>query len=359
MQQLEIAPKMSQIMGIGFWTQASSQSYTLAGSFVRLLIERYGIEKAKRVFPTGNFKEVYGKSLAELEREWRGFLETVPLTEADLAIAAHRFNRPSIFQKPCAHEIAQLSSDAWRAYYRTDMTTAIRLFEQVYQFDSDNPRHLRGLMYAHYQTEDYPSTLEWTSRIIAHPEASMSRVAEAKNVEGNVHWQRGEREDALSQYQEVFTLHTSDALDREAQAKLATLALDSPDIENKVRQVLVGQASNRLKMTLLHEVINALPEWGLGHYLIGRQLYIDQEYAASNRYLLKAADLGLPHQKLAVENIRLIGVNSYRLGQYEEAIKQFRLIAADSTLLLGTIHHAEDWIERCEWAIEQPSQSAD
>ena len=35
MQQLEIAPKMSQIMGIGFWTQASSQSYTLAGSFVR------------------------------------------------------------------------------------------------------------------------------------------------------------------------------------------------------------------------------------------------------------------------------------------------------------------------------------
>ena len=47
-------------------------------------------------------------------------------------------------------------------------------------------------------------------RIIAHPEASMNRVAEAKNVEGNVYWQRGEREDARSQYQEVFTLHTSD-----------------------------------------------------------------------------------------------------------------------------------------------------
>ena len=51
-------------------------------------------------------------------------------------------------------------------------------------------------------------------------------------------------------------------------------------------------------MTLLHEVVDALPEWGLGHYLIGRQLYIDQEYAPSNQYLLKAADLGLPHQKL-------------------------------------------------------------
>ena len=352
MQQLEIAPMMNEIMGLGFWGQSSSQSYTLAGSFVRFLIEKYGVEKARRVFPTGNFKKVYSKSLTELEREWQGFLETVPLTEADLAIAAHRFNRPSVFQKPCAHEIAQLSSDAWRAYYRTDMSTAIRLFEQVYQFDPDNPRHLRGLMYAHYQTEDYPSTLEWVSRIIAHPEASMNRVAEAKNVKGNVYWQRGEREEALSQYQEVFTLHTSDALDRESQAKLATLALDSPDAENKVRQVLIGQPSNRLKMTLLHEVVSALPEWGLGHYLIGRQLYFDQEYAASNQYLLKAADLGLPHQKLAIENIRLIGVNSYRLGEYEDAIEQFSRIAADSTLPLGTIRRAEDWIERCEWAID-------
>lgn len=359
MQQLEIAPKMSQIMGIGFWGQASSQSYTLAGSFVRFLIEKYGIEKAQRVFPTGNFKEVYNKSVAELEGEWKGYLETVPLTEADLAIAAHRFNRPSVFQKPCAHEIAQLSSEAWWAYRQANMSTAIRLFEQVYQFDSDNPRHLRGLMYAHYQAEDYASTLEWASKIIAHPKASVSRIAEAKNVEGNVYWQQGEREKARSQYQEVFSLHTSDAFDREVQAKLTTLALDSPDVENKIRQVLVGQPSTRLKMTLLHEVVNALPEWGLGHYLIGRQLYFDQEYAASNQYLLKAADLGLPHQKLAVENIRLIGVNSYRLGKYEEAIKQFRLIAADGTLPLGTIHRAEDWIERCEWAIEQLSQSAD
>ncbi len=353
MQQLGIAPKLNQIIGLGFWTQASSRSYTLAGSFVRFLIERYGVEKARRVFPTGNFKKVYNKPLVALEREWKGFLETVTLTEADLEIAAHRFKRPSIFHKPCAHEIAQRSSDAWRAYRRTDMHTAIRLFEQVYQFDPDNPRHLRGLMYAHYQTGDYLSTVEWASRIIAHPKASVRRVAEAKNVEGNVYWQQGEREAARARYQEVFTLHASDSLDRETQAKLATLALNSPDVENKIRQVLIGQSSNRLRMTLLHEVVNALPEWGLGHYLIGRQLYFDREYAASNQYLSNAAAMGLPHQNLAIENMRLIGMNAYRLGQYEAAIKQFRRIAADSALPLGTIQSATDWIERCEWATEQ------
>ena len=359
MQQLGIVPKINQIMGLGFWAQASSRSYTLAGSFVRFLIERYGVEKVKSVFPTGNFKEVYNKPLAELEREWKEFLETVPLTEADLEIAAHRFKRSSIFQKPCAHEIAQLSSDAWQAYRRSNMSTAIRLFERVYQFDPDNPRHLRGLMYAHYQTGDYPSTLEWASRIVAHPKASVNRVAEAKNVEGNVFWQRGERQDARSRYQEVFALHASDSLDRESQAKLAALALDSPDVENKIRQFLIGQPASRLRMTLLHEVVNALPEWGLGHYLIGRQLYFDREYAASNLYLSKAAALGLPHQNLAIENMRLIGVNSYRLGQYVAAIEQFRRIAVDSALPLGTVHRAKDWIERCEWAIGQLNRSTD
>lgn len=359
MQQLDIAPDMNQIMGLGFWGQASSQSYTLAGSFVRFLIEKYGVENAKRVFPTGNFQQVYSKSLTELEREWKEFLNTAILTDTDLEIAAHRFERPSIFQKPCAHEIAQLSAEAWLAYRRSNTAAAVHLFEQIHQFDPDNPRHLRGLMYTHYQAEDYPSTLQWASKIIAHPQARVSQVAEAKNVEGNVYWLERKRKEARARYQEVFALHASNPLNREVQAKLAILALDSPEVEDKIRQVLIGQLSSRLKMTLLHEVVKTLPKWGLGHYLIGRQLYFDQEYAASNRYLLKAAVLGLTHHNLATENIRLIGVNSYRLGQYQEAMKQFRQIATDTALPLGTIHRARDWIERCEWAMEQPKQLAD
>ena len=44
---------------------------------------------------------------------------------------------------------------------------------------------------------------------------------------------------------------------------------------------------------------------------------------------------------LVVENIRLIGVNSYRLGEYEEALEQFHRIAANNTLPLGTIHREQ------------------
>ncbi|MCZ6678146.1 MAG: hypothetical protein O7E52_12935 [Candidatus Poribacteria bacterium] len=353
MRQLGLAPTMRQIMGLGFWAQSSSRSYTLAGSFVRFLVHTDGIEKFRRVFPTGNFDTVYDKSLANLAQEWEAFLEEIPLTAVDLTIAEHRFKRPSIFQKPCAHEVAALSAKAWAAYRRSHFSMANRLFEQIYAFDPRNPRNLRGLMFGHYQMGNYPSTLEWGAEIIADPKASVRQVAEAKNVEGDVYWQQGNRAEAQSRYQGVFALHASDSLDREVQAKLATLGLDFTDVEDKIKRVLIDQSSRRLKMTLLHEVINELPTWGLGYYLIGRQLYFDQEYAASNRYLLKAAALGLPHRNLDLENMRLIGVNAYRLGHYDQALEQFQRIAALDTLPLGVIYSAEDWIERCEWEISQ------
>ena len=63
MRQMEVAPPLSGVMGIGFWGHAGSQSYLLAGSFVRFLVDTYGIEKFKGVFPTGNFVQHYSKDL--------------------------------------------------------------------------------------------------------------------------------------------------------------------------------------------------------------------------------------------------------------------------------------------------------
>ena len=353
MRQLGLAPTIPQIMGSGFWAQASSRSYTLAGSFVQFLVDTYKIEKFRKVFPTGNFRKIYGKPLTDLVQEWEAFLETIPLTEADLTVAEGRFTRPGIFQKPCAHEIAELSVKAWRAYRRFNLGMAVRLFEQIAEFDPDNPRNLRGLMYTRYQMGDYHSALALTARISTHPKASVREIAEAKNVEGDIYWQQGKPNQARLRYQEVFGLHASDSLNREVQAKLATIALDFGDVQDKLKEVLISPLSTRRvasKMTLLHEVINELPEWGLPYYLIGRHLHFDQEYAPSNRYLFKASAFGPPHQSLTIENMRLIGINMYRLGHYNQAIEQFQQVAENDTLPLGVIYNARDWIERCEWA---------
>ena len=128
MRELEVAPPLSGIMGIGFWGHAGSQSYLLAGSFVRFLVDTYGIEKFKGVFPTGNFVKHYAKDLSALETEWIEFLGTIPLRDDDVAYATYRLKRQSVFQQVCAHEMAALRDTAWRAYYRKDFITAMETF---------------------------------------------------------------------------------------------------------------------------------------------------------------------------------------------------------------------------------------
>jgi hypothetical protein len=46
-------------------------AYTLAGSFVGFLIERYGLASFRGLYETENYQVTYAKSLDVLEREWR------------------------------------------------------------------------------------------------------------------------------------------------------------------------------------------------------------------------------------------------------------------------------------------------
>jgi len=46
-------------------------AYTLAGSFVGFMIERYGLPEFRRLYETGKYETVYSKSLDALEKEWR------------------------------------------------------------------------------------------------------------------------------------------------------------------------------------------------------------------------------------------------------------------------------------------------
>jgi len=49
-------------------------AYLLAGSFVEFLVEKYALPKFRVLYET-SYENAYGKSFAELEREWRGALK--------------------------------------------------------------------------------------------------------------------------------------------------------------------------------------------------------------------------------------------------------------------------------------------
>ena len=52
-------------------------AYLAQGSFVKYLVDAYGLERFLRLFPNdiASAREVYDKDLEQLEDEWRMFLE--------------------------------------------------------------------------------------------------------------------------------------------------------------------------------------------------------------------------------------------------------------------------------------------
>ena len=62
------------------------ENYYTAGGFVLYLVKTYGLEPFSRLYTTSSFEKIYGKTLAELEQEWRTSLKQAPLP-GDLAPA--------------------------------------------------------------------------------------------------------------------------------------------------------------------------------------------------------------------------------------------------------------------------------
>lgn len=57
------------------------ENYYSAGSFVKYLVDVYGIESLKLAYHSGDYTGVYGKSLTGLENDWRIYLTTVPIPD--------------------------------------------------------------------------------------------------------------------------------------------------------------------------------------------------------------------------------------------------------------------------------------
>lgn len=65
-------------------------TYTEAASFVKFLIENYGMEKFKEAYSKNSFASVYGKPLAQLEEQWLKHLSRIEPSEEDLELFNYR-----------------------------------------------------------------------------------------------------------------------------------------------------------------------------------------------------------------------------------------------------------------------------
>ena len=380
MRQMEIAPPLSGVMGIGFWGHAGSQSYLLAGSFVRFLVDTYGIEKFKGAFPFGDFVRYYNKDLHSLEAEWINFLESVPLQDDDVTYASYRLEQRSVFERVCAHEMAALRSTAWQAYFRKDFVTAVENFEKMLSDEPENLTTQRGLMYSAYRMQNYDTALSLADQIASAEDTRFS--SEAILLKGDIYWLKNEHEKALNAYTSIETEY--DTIEQRRIKRIVALSYPSINqpqpsaaiqearsLRELLRTVLIASKDTAEKMAYLSTCIQTEPDRWLAYFLVGELLYREKAWQSSNQYLRRAVSLleksqgpdeisedirpqvqltPQQYESLILDTRKTIGINAYHQTDYEAAQKAFRSIADNTSLPLGVLLSAEDWLQRCRWA---------
>lgn len=111
MRQLGLAPKLQLLMSpTGFFGQSSERAYTLAGSFLRWIADKYGQKALQQLYRTSDFVLATGQTLPTLADGWAADIDDGAkhaLSAGDLARAQARFARPGLFERPCALEVGR------------------------------------------------------------------------------------------------------------------------------------------------------------------------------------------------------------------------------------------------------------
>lgn len=130
-----MASGVSNVMRFtGFASENSYKSYTLAGSFVRYLLNEYGARRFREVYGSLDYQHVYGKSLESLEHQWMASLRLadVSLDSNDRIRLKAIFGTPSILQTPCVRRLGRLERTATLAFEHDNFGDAYRASLDAY-----------------------------------------------------------------------------------------------------------------------------------------------------------------------------------------------------------------------------------
>jgi hypothetical protein len=313
LDRLDKRPPLASIMGAGFWGAAASRAYTASGSFVLWLAETRGWATVTEIYDNaGDFEATYGQPLDELEQEWLAFLRALPLREQDIAAQAQRFQRGSVFRRPCAHRAAELRSAAARSRLLGQQDEALDTQRTLCRIEPDEPGHALGLaeMLAGWKRYDEAKVVLDELAVREDLTATIRGLIEEQR--GDTALLSGQADDlamAATHYEAALALGLGENRARQLQIKL--LAAQDPKLAPLVAEYFgpfrledESHAGAVLQLWTATKIARLPGHHALGHYLLGRQLLIASAPHEAAAALAEALTPPLGEPMLATRELR-------------------------------------------------------
>lgn len=341
-------PEPAQLLGpTGFFRYASWSAYTVAGSFSRFLIDKYGIEKYKRAYGEGAFQEVYQQSLTQLSGRWKRYLKTkVTLGKQAKRIVAYRFRRyRSIFARVCPHEIASLRHKVGQLSGMRAYPKALSLQRKICRL-SPKAHNYYGFLSILYNSRQNQRAMRLARQLRKQFPAKTRPVfdAQVRTIMGRLAYRLGQISEAKAHFRAALKQRVY--LSNRRSLLVYLYALEHP----RQMRVIMNYLDNSRRVSALLQLQQAYlgqPGSPMLAYLLARRYYFDQHWRRATA-LLRIAAKGLKKLPLRAEIIRMQARCHFALGEYTYAAQRFAQLAK-LPLPQGTKLQALDWKARAQW----------
>jgi len=347
-QASKLAPPLSALLGASFFGANQQLAYTLAGSFLRFVLDTRGAATLRRVYQLGSVEAALGKPLPVLEKEWRAFLAKVPLPERAAALAALRFERPGVWSQVCPHLVEQLEGELGAALSAGDLERAVDKCQAVLAVDIKDTGTRATLVSVLARRGLLQAAGEQLKRLEGPPRAPSPVVVRARTALADASFARGEYAAAETGYRALLDAPQSENEARQLEVKLLALEAGEP-ARDLLREFLVsdpfGGTDARVAMHLIHELSRTRSD-GLAAYLEARQLRSANRHDLVQSLLRDALARGLPTQRLRVEALRMQVHATFVIGALSEAEAIASQLEQREGATLAEQEEARDWLDR-------------
>jgi predicted negative regulator of RcsB-dependent stress response len=333
----------------GFWSRSGDTVYTLSGSFIRWLIETRGAARFLEVYRSGDPVAAYGADWAALERDWRAFLASYPLTAEELDAASFRFDRPSVFEKRCARTIASRFEEASSKLSQGADAEAARCLEQILADDPSNLLYKMRVAGLLRRAGSVQRAEALTLEVAGDERATRAQRGDAKRSAGDLAWARGETAKAQRLFEEALSLTPGSGGRRALGVRLQALAeaAERPMAAEAIRRYL-GAEGPALAISALElgEAV-ATEQSQVARYLLAVRLLQLDASAATDR--LAADALAAERDPARASFLRRVqGRYLARNGAAKQACEVWSKVAAEAPKGSESEVEARMWMGRCE-----------
>ncbi len=352
MMRIGILPSMQHVFSLGFLGDASAKSYTLAGAFIEWVGKTFGIEKVHAWYGGGDIVALTGKDWPALDREFRAWLEHVPLPDEAESFARAKFQRPGIFGRKCPHVVDALRGEADTCRDSQRYAEAIAKYEKALAKDPADWASRQGraaTMRRHGDREAGKAALEALAQSDKTPRSWRDRAEEAL---ADAELLEGAYESAAKRYDGL----AARSLDEDAARTLEVKAIAArrEDARPAVLALLLGDDKHGPDIFVGGV---ALGSWQTGSaspladYLAGRNMISRGFYEKGAAALDAALADTLPTVRVARETLRQRAIAACALGDKDALARVAARIASPDDPFKGASGGRRDsvlrMIDRC------------